>query len=196
MEEQATESVESVGNPKLFVSNLDFELKPEDIKGVFSDIGTVITLTLVTDRETGRSRGYCFIEMASAEEAAKAIEGLNGKVINGRPISVAEDRGKKSTSPSGSPRGRDGKREPREFLQPMQRVLFVRRKRRTDIYLDDPNLKIDYRDIKTLSRFMSERGRIMPRRLTGLNSYNQRKVAKAIKRAQNVGLLPFTAVMK
>lgn len=171
-----------MGNSKLFVSNLDFELGEDELKKIFTDIGPVVNLTLVADRETGKSRGYCFIEMALPEDAAKAIDGLNGKVFNGRPISVAEDRGKKNNT-----------QETREYLQPMQRVLFFKKKKKSDPFLDNPNLKINYRDVRILSRFMSERGRILPRRLTGLDSYNQRRVAKAIKRAQNLGLLPFSA---
>src|SRR3990167_3122396 len=101
-----------MSNSKLFVSNLDFELTEEDLQKIFTAVGPVVNLTLV-DRETGRSRGYCFIEMALPEDAIKAIEELNTKVFNGRPISVAEDRGKKTSSP-----------ETREILQPMQRGLF------------------------------------------------------------------------
>jgi len=171
-----------MSNSKLFVSNLDFELKVEDLKKIFTDIGPVVNLTLVTDRESGKSRGYAFIEMAMGEDAIKAIDQLNGKVFNGRPISVAEDRGKKST----------GEREDRMPLQPMQRVLFFRRKSKADPFDENPKLKIDFRDVRILSRFLSERGRILPRRLTGLSAYNQRRIARAIKRAQNIGILAFS----
>jgi len=182
-----------MGNPKLFVSNLDFELTPDDIRKIFTDVGAVLTLTLVTDRETGRSRGYCFIEMANADDAGKAIEQLNSKVFNGRPISVAVDRGKKSTS---GPRGdrEEGGDAPFVPLQPMQRVLFFRRRKKGDPFLNNPDARIDFRDVRTLTRFLSERGRILPRRLTGLSAYNQRQIAKAIKRAQHLALLPFSSV--
>lgn len=184
-----------MANAKLFVSNLDFELKPEDIRGIFAEFGTVLTLTLVTDRETNKSRGYCFIEMASTEEATKAIEALNSKVFNGRPISVAEDRGKKSgggASPRGEKEG--GGQDVFVPLQPMQRVLFFRRKKRLDPFLANPDMRIDFRDVRTLSRFLSERGRILPRRLTGLSAYNQRQVSRAIKRAQHLGLISFSGL--
>ncbi len=173
-----------MSNNKLFVSNLDFELKIEDLKKIFSEVGPVVNITLVTDRETGKSRGYCFIEMAVPEDAVKATEQLNGKVFNGRPVSVAEDRGKKAAT-----------HEPQQFLQPMQRVLFFRKKRKADPFEENPNLKIDFRDVRVLSRFLSERGRILPRRLTGLSAYNQRRIARAIKRSQNVGLLPFSGTI-
>lgn len=186
-----------MANNKLFVSNLDFELSAEQIREIFAELGTVMNLTLVRDRESGKSRGYAFIEMGSPEEAGKAIEALNGKQYNGRGISVAEDRGKKSSEPAaGQPRGEDdgGRRTGFQPLQPMQRVVFFKKKRRNDVFENNPLLKIDSKDVKTLSRFMSERGRILPRRLTGLSAFNQRRVSKAIKRAQNLGILPYTAV--
>jgi small subunit ribosomal protein S18 len=74
----------------------------------------------------------------------------------------------------------------------MQRVLFFKRRRKADPFEENPNLKIDFRDVRILSRFLSERGRILPRRLTGLSAYNQRRMARAIKRSQNIGLLSFS----
>ena len=57
----------------------------------------------------------------------------------------------------------------------------------------NPNLKVDYKDTKTLKRFLSEDGKILPRRRTGLSAKNQRKVTTAIKRARHLALLPYTA---
>jgi small subunit ribosomal protein S18 len=76
----------------------------------------------------------------------------------------------------------------------MQRIFLFRKTKRMDPYMEDANLAIDFRDVKTLSRCISERGSLLPRRLTGLTAYNQRKVSKAIKRSQNLGLIPFSAV--
>ncbi|MCB0311248.1 MAG: 30S ribosomal protein S18 [Bdellovibrionales bacterium] len=70
-------------------------------------------------------------------------------------------------------------------------MQLFRRRKKLDPFLEDPSLTVDYKDAAMLSRFVSERGRILSRRLTGLSAYNQRKVAKAIKRAQHLGLLPF-----
>ncbi|MGI6525633.1 MAG: 30S ribosomal protein S18 [Bdellovibrionota bacterium] len=70
-------------------------------------------------------------------------------------------------------------------------MQLFKRHRKVDPFLMDQSKTIDYRDVAVLSRFVSERGRILSRRLTGLTAYNQRKIAKAIKRAQNVGLMPF-----
>jgi small subunit ribosomal protein S18 len=75
--------------------------------------------------------------------------------------------------------------------QPLE--IGVRKKKKPDPFMEDEELKVDYKDGKLLCRFMSERGRILPRRMTGLNSHNQRLVAKAIKRARNVGILPYVA---
>ena len=60
--------------------------------------------------------------------------------------------------------------------------------------MEDPTKTVDYKDTAMLTRFLSERGRILSRRLTGLSAYNQRKVSKAIKRAQHLGLLPSTTI--
>ncbi len=64
-------------------------------------------------------------------------------------------------------------------------------KRKVDPFLVDKNLKIDWRDPLLLSRFITERGKIVPRRVSGVTALNQRKLAKAIKTARRMGLLPF-----
>jgi small subunit ribosomal protein S18 len=73
-------------------------------------------------------------------------------------------------------------------------MQLFKRRRKLDPFTEDPTKSIDYRDAAMLSKFVSERGRILSRRLTGLTSYNQRKMSKAIKRAQSLGLMPFTTV--
>lgn len=184
---------------KLFVSNIDFEIKEDTLRQMFMEIGPCVSVVMAFDRETKRSKGFAFVELEGDEDAKKAIELLNNKVINGRPMKVTEDRGKGGAGSDGAsddaPRGEDGRRRP-EFLPPMQRLTLFKRKKKTDIYLEDESHTIDYKDTSTLSRFLSERGKILSRRLTGLNSYNQRKVAKAIKRSQNLGLMGFTTVSK
>ena len=66
-----------------------------------------------------------------------------------------------------------------------------RSRRKVDPFLVDKNLKIDWRDPQLLSRFITERGRIVPRRVSGVTAKNQRKLAVAIKKARQMGLLPF-----
>jgi RNA recognition motif-containing protein len=83
---------------KLYVGNLDFGTSNQDLSDLFAEIGTVESANVVEDRETGRSRGFGFVEMASKEEADNAISQLDGKEVNGRNLKVneakpREDRG-------------------------------------------------------------------------------------------------------
>lgn len=177
---------------KLFVSNLDFDVTEDELKQAFDEIGGVVSVSLATDRETKRSKGFAFVEMETPELASEAIEKLNEKPLNNRPIRVMEDRGKGGGSSSSSRSSDDdGGRPKREYLPPIQRMQLFRRRKKVDPFLEDPKKTIDYRDIAMLGRFVSDRGRILSRRLTGLTAYNQRKVAKAIKRAQSLGLMPY-----
>ncbi len=79
---------------KLYVGNLSFRTTSEDLKEAFSQAGTVESASIIEDRETGRSRGFGFVEMATAEEAAAAIEQFNGKEFAGRNLTVNEARPK------------------------------------------------------------------------------------------------------
>ena len=83
---------------KLYVGNLSFQTSSSELEELFGSIGTVESATVVEDRETGRSRGFGFVEMASKEEGEKAIEEFNGKEVGGRELKVneakpREDRG-------------------------------------------------------------------------------------------------------
>ena len=73
----------------MYVSNLSFHTTDEDLKNLFAKFGAVTSAKVITDRETGRSRGFGFVEMTSDEEANKSITGLNGKEIEGRSMSVS-----------------------------------------------------------------------------------------------------------
>ena len=73
---------------KLFVGNLDFKVTENDLQDAFAAYGTVVEANLITDRATGRPRGFAFVTMSTAEEAQKAIEGLNGKDMGGRALNV------------------------------------------------------------------------------------------------------------
>ena len=77
---------------KLYVGNLSFRTTQEDLRELFAQAGTVESASIIEDRETGRSRGFGFVEMASPEEAAAAIEQFNGKDFNGRNLTVNEAR--------------------------------------------------------------------------------------------------------
>jgi RNA recognition motif-containing protein len=73
---------------KLFVGNLDFKVTENDLHDAFAAHGTVVEANLVTDRATGRPRGFAFVTMSTPEEAQKAIDALNGKELGGRTLSV------------------------------------------------------------------------------------------------------------
>ena len=83
---------------KLYVGNLSFQTSSDDLQQLFAQAGTVESASVVEDRETGRSRGFGFVEMASKEEGEAAIQQFNGKELGGRNLNVneakpREDRG-------------------------------------------------------------------------------------------------------
>ena len=75
-------------NNKLFVGNLSFNTTENDLQDAFAPHGTVVETNLVTDRMSGRSRGFGFVTMSTAEEAQKAIEAMNGASLDGRAMTV------------------------------------------------------------------------------------------------------------
>ena len=75
---------------KLYVGNLSFNTTEQDLEDMCGEFGTVQSVKVIEDRETGRSRGFAFVEMSSNEEAQSAIAGLNGKEIDGRALTVNE----------------------------------------------------------------------------------------------------------
>jgi len=77
---------------KLYVGNLDYSTTEGNLSDLFSEVGEVVSVSLITDRMTGRSRGFAFVEMAEAGAAQKAIDELNGKTLGQREIKVAEAR--------------------------------------------------------------------------------------------------------
>lgn len=88
----------------MYVSNLSFHTTDEDLRKLFMQYGTVASAKVITDRETGRSRGFGFVEMESAKEANEAMKNVNNKDIEGRPISVtvARERENKGSDNFGS----------------------------------------------------------------------------------------------
>jgi cold-inducible RNA-binding protein len=75
---------------KLYVGNLAFETTSDDLKTLFAEAGTVESVSLIEDRETGRSRGFGFVEMQTKEEGAAAVEKFNGTEFGGRSLKVNE----------------------------------------------------------------------------------------------------------
>jgi cold-inducible RNA-binding protein len=80
---------------KLYVGNLAYETTEATLAPLFEAIGEVVSVNLITDRMTGRSRGFAFVEMAEVDAAQQAINELNGKALDGRDIKVAEARPKR-----------------------------------------------------------------------------------------------------
>ena len=85
----------------IFVGNLDFAATDSSVRSMFEQYGTVDRVNLVTDRDTGRSRGFAFVEMSQTEEADRAIAGLNGTNFEGRALNVNEARPKSQGSGGG-----------------------------------------------------------------------------------------------
>jgi len=79
-------------NKKLYVGNLSYNTTEDDLRAFFETAGQVASVAVIMDRETGRSKGFGFVEMATEEAAQKAIEALNGKELGRRNITVAEAR--------------------------------------------------------------------------------------------------------
>jgi RNA recognition motif-containing protein len=86
----------------IYVGNLSWELKEDDLKAEFEAFGEISTVSIITDKFSGRSRGFGFVEMPNDEEAKKAIAELNGKEVKGRAIKVNEAQGRREN------RRRDG----------------------------------------------------------------------------------------
>jgi RNA recognition motif-containing protein len=93
---------------KLYVGNLAFKTSSEDLQQLFSQAGTVESASVVEDRETGRSRGFGFVEMASKEEGEAAISQFHGKELDGRNLTVNEARPREERGGGGRGGGRGG----------------------------------------------------------------------------------------
>ena len=98
---------------KLYVGNLSFQTTADDLQAAFEPFGTVAEVVLVSDRDTGRSRGFAFVTMGSRAEGQAAIEGLQGRELNGRALSVNEARPREER-PGGRP-GRPSGGKPRRW---------------------------------------------------------------------------------
>ncbi|OGO42259.1 MAG: RNA-binding protein [Chloroflexi bacterium RBG_16_57_9] len=97
---------------KLYVGNLSYDTTEEDLRELFAKAGNVESVALPTDRETGRPRGFGFVEMSTAAEAQKAISQLNGQTVRDREIKVNESRPQEQRgSGSGSRGGYSGSRD-------------------------------------------------------------------------------------
>ena len=95
-----------MGN-KLYVGNLAYGVRDEELNAAFSEFGAVQSAKVMMDRETGRSKGFGFVEMSSDAEAQAAIEGMNGQSLGGRNVTVNEARPMEPRSGGGGRGGGD-----------------------------------------------------------------------------------------
>jgi RNA recognition motif-containing protein len=91
---------------KIFVGNLSFDTTSQELERVFAEVGPCESASVVTDRATGRSRGFGFVEMQSASDAQRAIQELNGRELQGRTINVSEARERTGGAGGGGGGGR------------------------------------------------------------------------------------------
>lgn len=77
---------------KLYIGNLSYDTREDDLRAACEEFGPVMSCTILTDRDTGRSRGFGFVEIADDDQAVKTIEGLDGANLDGRPLRVNEAR--------------------------------------------------------------------------------------------------------
>ena len=92
----------------IFVGNLSFDATESAVRTIFEEFGTVDRVNIVTDRDTGRARGFGFVEMANDGEGQKAIAALNGRDMDGRALNVNEARPKENHAGGGGYRGNGG----------------------------------------------------------------------------------------
>jgi RNA recognition motif-containing protein len=98
----------------IFVAKLDFGFSSEQLRDLFAQHGKVLKANVATDRETGKSRGFAFVEMADRNEAMNAISALDGHLVNGRPIAVKEAEQRENRTPNPRTSGGDFNQKPRE----------------------------------------------------------------------------------
>jgi cold-inducible RNA-binding protein len=91
---------------KLYVGNLAFQTSSDELQALFAQAGTVESVSLIEDRETGRTRGFGFVEMSTKEEGAAAIQQFNGKDLSGRALNVNEAKPREDRGGGGG--GRNG----------------------------------------------------------------------------------------
>ena len=90
---------------RIYIGNMSYDTTEEQLREAFEGFGEVVSVNIITDRDTGRPKGFGFVEMADQEAASAAIAGLNGQEINGRALNVNEARPRPDKKPGGGGRG-------------------------------------------------------------------------------------------
>lgn len=106
-------------NKKLYVGNLSYSITESQLQDLFTEVGSVVSANIITDRDTGRSKGFGFVEMETDEDATKAIDKFNNYELDGRSLTVNEARPRQERPGGGGRRGgpgggRGGPRGPRD----------------------------------------------------------------------------------
>jgi cold-inducible RNA-binding protein len=90
---------------KIYIGNMSYETTEDDLRQAFEAYGEVVSVNIITDRDSGRPKGFGFVEMGSKEEATAAIEALNGQEMKGRQVNVNEARPRNTDNRRGGGRG-------------------------------------------------------------------------------------------
>ena len=90
---------------KIYIGNMSYDTTEENLRQAFEAYGEVVSVNIITDRDSGRPKGFGFVEMGSKEEATAAIEALNGQEMNGRQVNVNEARPRNTDNRRGGGRG-------------------------------------------------------------------------------------------
>lgn len=98
---------------KIYVGNLPFSSSEDELRELFEEYGSVESVSIITDRETGRPRGFGFVQMETGDAASSAIRALDGKPFGGRPLRVSEAQERDRGGDRGGPRRDMGARRPR-----------------------------------------------------------------------------------
>ncbi len=109
---------------KLYVGNLSYDTTGDTLRDMFAAVGEVTSATVITDRDSGRSKGFGFVEMATDEAATEAISKLDGKEVDGRSIKVSEARPPREGGGGGFGGGGGGRGGPRRDSRPPNRNRF------------------------------------------------------------------------
>jgi len=127
----------------LYVGNLPHRTTEAELRNLFEAYGAVEKITLVTDREIGRSRGFGFVEMTNVSEANKAIEALNNADLGGRTLAINEAKPKVERNGGGGPRFGSGGGRGREFFHDNQRINPLLSKRDRALLASSSGLRHD-----------------------------------------------------
>ncbi len=90
---------------KIYIGNMSYDMTEDDLRQAFESFGEVVSVNIITDRDSGRPKGFGFVEMGSKEEATAAIEALNGQDMKGRQVNVNEARPRNTDNRRGGGRG-------------------------------------------------------------------------------------------